>query len=200
MTAAMAERVEMSHDGPWELLLETWRGLDVPEGWHAEIDEDQINVVPPPHRHHNHITEGVQRALYGGLPQDLGIYQTLGVQIPALERLYIPDLVVLPRELTSSGPGDTNDPVDAAEALLVVEVTSKGNANIDRVRKHRAYAQALIPTYVLVDRFDPDGPACTVFTVPEGGVYTKTQRVPFGEAVQLPEPFNVKLDTSGFPA
>ncbi|MEU5161302.1 Uma2 family endonuclease [Streptomyces sp. NPDC020875] len=199
MTAAMAERFQMSDDGPWDLILETWRELDVPEGWHAEIDGDQITLAPPPHRHHNHITEGVQRALYGGgLPKDLGLYQTLGVQITPLQRLYVPDLVIVPRELTS-GASDTKDPVDAGEALLVVEVTSKGNANVDRVRKLRAYAQALVPVYLLIDRFDPDGPASTVLTEPEGGIYTSVQRVPFGEIVQLPEPFDIKIDTTDFP-
>ncbi|QDY77458.1 Uma2 family endonuclease [Streptomyces qinzhouensis] len=197
MTAAMAERVQMSHDEPWDTLLETWRGLDVPEGWHAEIGEGQIHVVPPPHRHHNHIAMEVLDALYEGKPRDLGVHQTLGLHIPALDRLCIPDLVVVPRELTAAK--DTNAPVDAGEALLVVEITSRGNAEVDRVKKLAAYAQAGIPTYLLIDRFDPHSPSSTLFTEPRGGVYLLTRRVPFGEQLQLPKPFNVKIDTSAFP-
>ncbi|EST25148.1 hypothetical protein [Streptomyces niveus] len=53
MTAAMVEDDSSSKFCPWEYLLETWRELDVPEGWRAEIDEARIFLVPPPHAHHN---------------------------------------------------------------------------------------------------------------------------------------------------
>lgn len=79
MTAAMVENDQASEGRPWDYLLQTWRELDVPEGWRAEIDEGQIVLVPPPHAHHNGIAAKVQRRPYGNLSEELEIYQTLGL-------------------------------------------------------------------------------------------------------------------------
>ncbi|MFE0423955.1 Uma2 family endonuclease [Streptomyces sp. NPDC058953] len=199
MTAAKTEMVQMSHDRLWDLLLDTWRELDVPEGWHAEIGEGRIRLVSPRHAQHNRITAKLQRALLTVLPTEWEIFQTLGIQIVASEKLCIPDLVVVPDDVVAAVPAGRNTPVDAGEALLVVEVTSPFNADDDRVTKRDAYAQAGIPTYLLVDRFDRHGPTSTLFTEPKNGAYLLTRRVPFGDQLHLPEPFDLKIDTSAFP-
>ncbi|MFD3610404.1 Uma2 family endonuclease [Streptomyces atroolivaceus] len=200
MTAAMVENDQGSEGRPWGYLLQTWQELDVPEGWRAEIDEGQIVLVPPPHAHHNSIAETVQRLLYRGLPDDLGIYQTLGVHVAPLDKLYVPDLVVLPRELVTAADPETSDPLDASEALLIVEITSKGDAREDRTKKYRAYARAGVPMYLLIDRFDTRGAMTTLFTEPDGdGTYKRSDPVPFGKPLLLPEPFDVTLPTADFP-
>ncbi|MFF0449082.1 Uma2 family endonuclease [Streptomyces sp. NPDC004609] len=199
MTAAMAENAQTPHRRVWDELLKAWRELDVPEGWHAEIDEGQIHVVPPPHAHHHHIAAKLHRALYRSLPEDLEVYQTLGIHIAPLDKLYVPDLVVMPGELITSADSDDTNPMDAAEAFLVVEITSKSNAKDDRTKKLWAYAHAPVPTYLLIDRFDERGPTSTLFTEPENGAYKLTERVPFGREIHLPEPFGLSLDTSVFP-
>lgn len=200
MTAAMVENDPSSEFRPWKYLLETWRELDVSDGWRAEIDEGRIVLVPPPHAHHNGIAAKVQRALYRNLSEDLEIYQTLGVHIAALDKLYVPNLVVMASEAVDAVDPDSNDPVDAAEALLIVEIISKGNARDDRTKKYRAYARALVPLYLLIDRFDTRGPVVTLFTEPnEDGTYKHSEQVPFGKPIELPEPFRTTLDTAAFP-
>ncbi|MFG2588295.1 Uma2 family endonuclease [Streptomyces sp. NPDC048438] len=200
MTAAMVESDQGSEGRPWEYLLRTWQELDVPEGWRAEIDEGQIVLVPPPHAHHNGIAEVVQSLLYRGLPGGLGIYQTLGVHVAPLDKLYVPDLVVMPRELIAAADPETSEPMDASEALLIVEITSKGNAREDRTKKYRAYARAGVPMYLLIDRFDTRGATATLFTEPnEDGTYKHSDAVPFGKPLPLPEPFGVTLLTGDFP-
>ncbi|MCX4691867.1 Uma2 family endonuclease [Streptomyces sp. NBC_01408] len=199
MTAAMAEPGRNAGGGVWEYLLQSWRELDVPEGWRAEIDGGRITLAPPPHRHHNGIAARVQRALYGVLLPERGVYQTLGIHIAPLGKLYVPDLVVAPREVVEGVDADVSDPVDAAEALLVVEITSKGNAEDDRKKKLWAYAHAPVPVYLLIDRFDEHGPTATLFTGPENGAYRHTERVAFGGVLKLPEPFPVALETEQFP-
>ncbi|WP_329420374.1 Uma2 family endonuclease [Streptomyces sp. NBC_01693] len=200
MTAAMVESDQGSEGRPWEYLLRTWQELDVPEGWRAEIDEGQIVLVPPPHAHHNGIAEMVQRLLYRGLPDALGIYQTLGVHVAPLDKLYVPDLVVMPTELITAADPEASDPMDASEALLIVEITSQVNAREDRTKKYRAYARAGVPMYLLVDRFDTRGAMTTLFTEPnEDGTYKRSDAVPFGKPLPLPEPFDVTLLTDGFP-
>lgn len=199
MTAAMVENDQAPEHQPWDLLLETWRELDVPEGWRAEIDEGQIVLAPPPHAHHNGIAEVVQRCLYKSLPDDLGIYQTLGVHIAPLDKLYVPDIAVMPTDLIASVDPDRYDPVDASEALLIAEITSKGNARDDRTKKYRAYACALVPLYLLIDRFDTRGPMVTLFTEPQDGTYKRGDSVPFGKPLTLPDPFDTVLSTVAFP-
>ncbi|MER7174888.1 Uma2 family endonuclease [Streptomyces mesophilus] len=195
----MAVTAEISsHGRRWDQLLQAWRGLDVPEGWRAEIDEGRIVLLPPRPRHHHGIAAVVQRRLYQNLPYELGIFQTLGLKIAPLGKLCLPGLVVIPMAVLDVA-SDTNDPVDAAEALLVVEITSKGNAKDDRTKKLWAYAHAPVPVYVLIDRFDEHGPTTTVFTEPLNGAYKHTERVPFGEQLSLPAPLDTTVDTGLFP-
>uniref|UniRef100_A0AAU2JSJ9 Uma2 family endonuclease n=1 Tax=Streptomyces sp. NBC_00049 TaxID=2903617 RepID=A0AAU2JSJ9_9ACTN len=199
MTAAMAEPGRSAGGRAWEYLLQSRRELDVPEGWRAEIDGGRITLVPPPHRHHNGIAARVQRALYGVLPPEWEIYQTLGIHIAPLDKLYVPDLVLAPRDVVEGVAADVSDPVDAAEALLVVEITSQGNAEDDRKKKLWAYAHAPVPVYLLIDRYDEHGPTATLFAGPENGAYRHTERVAFGAPLKLPEPFPVVLETEYFP-
>ncbi|WP_405664807.1 Uma2 family endonuclease [Streptomyces sp. NBC_01166] len=200
MTAATIESDRGSGHHPWEYLLQTWQELDVPEGWRAEIDEGQIVLVPPPHAHHSGIAGTVQRRLYTNLSEELGIYQKLSVHVAPLDKLYVPDLVVMPTEVIAAADPETSEPMDASEALLIVEITSKGNAREDRTKKYRAYARAGVPMYLLIDRFDTRGATATLFTEPnEDGTYKRSDAVPFGKPLPLPEPFGVTLLTGDFP-
>uniref|UniRef100_A0AAU2VQG6 Uma2 family endonuclease n=1 Tax=Streptomyces sp. NBC_00008 TaxID=2903610 RepID=A0AAU2VQG6_9ACTN len=200
MTAAMVEHEQDSEGRPWDYLLRIWQELDVPEGWRAEVDEGRICLVPPPYAHHNGIAAKVQRCLYANLPDELEIYQTLGVHVAPLAKLYVPDLVVMPAELVDGADSEAADPMDASEALLIVEITSKGNAREDRTKKYRAYARAGVPMYLLIDRFDTRGAMSRLFTEPnEDGTYKRYDAVPFGKPLGLPSPFGVTLATDTFP-
>ncbi|MFK0227851.1 Uma2 family endonuclease [Streptomyces sp. NPDC090303] len=78
--------------------------------------------------------------------------------------------------------------------LMTVEVTS-GDADTgqrDRVEKPRAYAQAGIPVYLLVDRTTCE---VKVHSQPDGERYEMVVTVPFGKTVTLPEPVGMELDT-----
>ncbi|MFI6686207.1 Uma2 family endonuclease [Streptomyces sp. NPDC050485] len=186
----------------WGRLLKAWQDMDVPDGWRAEIDEGRIIVVPPPSSGHNLIADLVSQWLYRCLPDGYGLYQTLGVHIASLGKLYVPDLVVFERAELAQRAADAGEdplPVDGADTLLVVEIASKSNAKDDRTKKLWAYAHAPVPAYLLIDRFDARGPMATLFTEPEGGVYKHDDPVPFGRTVAFPEPFLSALDTGGFP-
>jgi len=80
---------------------------------------------------------------------------------------------------------------------LVVEIVSPYSVQDDRVTKKAEYARAGIPPYVLVDCFTGGG-TVTLFGNPRDGSYADSHRVDFGEPITLPEPFDLKLDTSGF--
>ncbi len=180
----------------WDELVQAWRELDVPEGWRAEIIEERIVMTPPPGHGHNMIADQVHRALVHVVPKNRAIFQTAGVAIPLRSSLFIPDLVVVPRDVV---PGDDDPaPIAAGDALLAVEITSKSNADTDRKTKLWSYAHASVPLYLLIDRFAEGAPAIELNSTPENGVYQESHRVPFGKPITLPEPFDFTLDTAEF--
>jgi hypothetical protein len=63
------------------------------------------------------------------------------------------------------------------------------------VEKLSAYAQAPVPLYLLIDRFDAAGPTATLFSEPIDGHYQRAERVPFGKPVTLPDPIGAVIET-----
>jgi Uma2 family endonuclease len=135
------------------------------------------------------------RALARTIPDDWEIFQTQAVEIGSTGDIYIPDLVVYrPQNLPSEGITASPE-----QALLVVEITSPSNADHDRTRKLWGYAHAPVPLYLLIDPHAKDGPHVTLYSTPESGAYQDMKRVPYGGAITLPEPFDLKIDTGQFP-
>lgn len=188
-TAAFAQHTE------WATLLRAWSELEVPEGWRAEIFDGGIHLSPSPGVAHHEIAHLVHRVLARELQADWRIYQSSGAAIEIIERLHEPDLLVIPHSAVDTG-GLT---VSAAEAVLAVEITSKSNAHHDRTLKLWSYAHAPIPLYLLIDRYDAKGPHSTLFADPADGKYRQSRRVPFGEPIPLPAPFDLEIDTTEFP-
>jgi Uma2 family endonuclease len=185
---------EAEAPGTWTTFLRAWRELDVPEGWKAEITERGITMTPPPGGPHNDIADVLNKTLVRGVPDEWGIHQTQGLLIPALGHLYIPDLLVIPR----AAERDDDGLYAASDALLVVEITSRGNAAADRKTKKWGYAHGRVPLYLLVDRWNPSGPRCALYSDPDGGQYHRSVDTAFGKPVELPSPFDLTVDTSRF--
>ncbi|WP_346426741.1 Uma2 family endonuclease [Streptomyces sp. CC0208] len=87
----------------------------------------------------------------------------------------------------------------AGEAELVVEVTSKSNANHDRIKKAHGYAVAGVPLYLLPDAWQSGRPTATLYGEPQNGTYRALVSVEYGERLTLPSPFKLDLDTGIFP-
>lgn len=183
-------------DQSWDELVRYWEEMEWPEGSKVEIIEGIITVSPAPAYRHNDIAERIQRRLYSVIPEDWGVYQTLSIAVPSRLGMFIPDIVVAPRQTDS----DVDSHIPAGLAELVVEVTSKSNARHDRVSKPAAYATAGIPLYLLIDRWAPGGPTATLYGEPKGDVYRVLRAVKFGDPIDLPEPFDLTIDTAEFPA
>ncbi|MGC5568459.1 Uma2 family endonuclease [Streptomyces sp. FR-108] len=187
--------VDHDPERSWDDLVRFREEMEWPEGSKVEIIEGIVTVSPTPANQHNLIADHVQRRLYAAIPDDWGIFQTLSVAVPSRLGMFIPDLVVVPTAEVD-GPGNY---IPAAAAELVVEVTSQSNAQHDRISKPAAYAAAGIPLYLLIDRWAPGGPTVTLYGEPQGDVYRVLYAGKFGEQIALPEPFDLKLDTSAFP-
>ncbi|MFE7975250.1 Uma2 family endonuclease [Streptomyces shenzhenensis] len=189
--------VSQNPDQTWDDLVRYWEEMEWPEGSKVEIIEGIITVSPPPSNAHNDIADLVQRELYQVIPRHWGIYQTLGTAVPSCDGLYMPDLVVAPREVLRA---EKRDYVPAAAAELIVEVTSRLHASNDRIGKAAGYAQAGVPLYLLIDSWAPGGPTVTLYGEPKDEVYRVLGAVKFGDPVTLPEPFGLRIDTGEFPA
>ena len=177
----------------FEAMFAVWCELDPPMGYRAEISEGAIRMNPLPASAHALIASLLNEALDNARLRSLRVFQAIGIKLVDQARLYIPDLVVAPPEalfgLSLLAPTD---------AQLVVEITSPGNACVDREEKRDAYAAGGVARYLLVDRVGAR-PAVTLYAEPVDGAYLRVVTVPFGESIHLPAPFDVDLDTSQFP-
>ncbi|AQT74075.1 MULTISPECIES: Uma2 family endonuclease [Streptomyces] len=195
MSALAVEHPPLSGGDDWDSAVGLWKGTGAPKGCKVEIIEGIVTVAPPPVNDHNLIAELVQQRLYSVIPDGWGVFQTLNVAIPSRSGLYIPDLAVVPRKAVPRGENFT--PADAAE--LVVEITSRSNAVHDRVAKLNGYAAAGIPLYLLIDPHATGSPTIHLYGESSDGKYRVLWAGKFGETVPLPAPFDLALDTFGFP-
>lgn len=183
----------------WELLVTTWRELNVPKGWRAEIPGEYITVTPPPGKEHSLIAARIHKALAGATPKGRAIFEAPALHLIPSDRLYTPDLVITPAHDPSISADDDTLPISAEHAVLVVEITARPGTGHDREDRCRAYAGARVPLYLVVDRWGPYGPEVALHSEPNGRFHQRTHRVSFGRSIALPEPFGIDLDTSDFP-
>ncbi|MGW1909547.1 Uma2 family endonuclease [Streptomyces sp. NPDC002076] len=188
--SALAAESGSPRETDWDEIVRVWEETDAPEGSKVEIIEGVVTVPPPSSKDHN-----TTRRLYTKIPEAWEIYQTLGLEFPGCSDLFVPDLAVLPVEAVL-GAGNR---VPADEAELVVEITSKRNANHDRIKKVHGYARAGVPLYLLLDPWHSGRPTATLYGAPENGTYRVLHSVEYGERLTLPAPFELDIDTSVFP-
>jgi Uma2 family endonuclease len=194
--SALAAESGASESTGWDEIVRVWEETDAPEGSKVEIVEGIVTVSPPLSEEHTDTAELLHERMYGALPPDCnwGIYQTLGLTCPETGGLFVPDLCVVPRNALRRGTR-----VHAGEAELVVEVTSKSNANHDRIKKAHGYAVAGVPHYLLLDAWQSGRPTATLYGEPQNGTYRVLVSVEYGERLTLPSPFKLDLDTGIFP-
>jgi hypothetical protein len=179
----------------WDRLVRVREGTRGPAGCKVEIVEGVVTVAPPPCDRHRATADTVQRALCTVIPEDRGVHRARAVAIPSRLGMFVPDLLVAPRAALDE-PGH-HIPATAAE--LVVEITSKWNANHDRVGKLHGYATAGVPMYLLLDSWHAGRPTATLHGEPRNARYRVLDTVKYGEELRLPAPFDLVLDTGEFP-
>ncbi|WP_406201033.1 Uma2 family endonuclease [Kitasatospora sp. NBC_01560] len=185
MTALVAEETVVDLD---QALWQVWKAMDVPEGFRAEIIEGAIEMSPTGGHRHFSVNRKLSRALYGYLGGS-GYGPAQDGNVIAGLKVLIPDVFVAPDDADEIEHPDGLG-VLASGVALVVETVSPGSEarRRDLVLKHRAYATAGIPVYVIIDDFD-DGGAVTVLTGPDAarGAYASSVRTPYGEEAVIPE-------------
>jgi Uma2 family endonuclease len=161
-------RVPMSYE-EWQALGETK---------HQEWSEG-ILYVNPPSRWHVLVSKHLARRLDDVCPEGLTVYPDWGFQTPSGD--FEPDLIIAPDDLP-------DESYVAVAPLLIVEIASPTTRDLDWDRKLRAYAEAGVAWYWIVER-----EALTVFANRDGS-FVETQRIRAGEEVETVGPFRLPLD------
>ncbi|MEV8431552.1 Uma2 family endonuclease [Streptomyces sp. HUAS 31] len=156
-----------------------------------EFIDGRIGLQKVTNGNHGAITMWLIRQCMRARPElDLNPLQGLKVEAYRQGRAR-PDGVLAPVD-HFVGQGDWADPHGV---LMAVEITSydSDTHNRDRVEKPRAYAEAGIPVYLLIDR---DNLSVLVHSDPdlEDG-YRDIHVVRLGGRVALPDPVGIELDT-----
>jgi Uma2 family endonuclease len=173
-------------------LERLWYELEPPEGVRVELIDGELVVSPTGSVSHS----GAVSALIFQLvdlarKHDWVMHTFLTAHIPMTKERLIPDLMIAPK----GSPPFSEWELLAPGVLLAAEVVSPSSRRRDRDVKPRAYAQGEIPLYLLVDRFAKP-PTVTLFSQPGADGYGKRQVAAAGEALRLPKPFGIALDTA----
>ncbi|MEV0412028.1 Uma2 family endonuclease [Streptomyces sp. NPDC050448] len=191
MSAAPVEPPQHSREVPATTLLEAANKFtELNPGYRAEIIGGILTVTPPPDGAHGLVlTELMIPFLTAGLQgPESKIIQGLGLWLPGgAEDFAVPDLAVVDADFQEHLI--ENNCYDPISFRLVLEVTSS-NYNNDLRLKVGAYAQAMVPVYVIVNRKHQ---RVHVLTEPAGGEYGSHRVYSPGELATLPDTLGAKV-------
>lgn len=179
-----------------DTVLRDFLSLETPEGYRAQLIDGEIVVTPPPGGNHEHCISRIVKQVLACSATPMDFSGNKGLVVPAItgQSMVIPDLTFAPEELDLFL--DAPSWMRPSGVEMVVEVTSSLPEH-DRNAKRRSYAAARIPLYLLIGR---DEKTVTLYSGPTRDTYVTTTTVPFGETLDLPEPFDFTLETADFAA
>jgi Uma2 family endonuclease len=174
------------HVGPW--TEEEFLGL--PLDRRIELLDGALLVSPSARVRHQRLSFRLAIALDAAVPVGLEVLEAINVRVGP-GKILIPDLAVV------TVPGVDVTVCDAADVVLVVEITSMGNAVVDRAVKPQLYAQAGVRHYLRIELGEV-GPGAVVYRLKRdrdvGSRYVEVARAAPGRPLVLTEPFAVTLD------
>jgi Uma2 family endonuclease len=158
------------------MSYEEWQALG--ETKHQEWSEGVL-YVDPPSRWHVLVAKHLARRLDGACLPAFTVYPDWGLHTPLGD--FEPDLMVAPDDLP-------DESYVTVPPLLVVEVASPTTRDLDWDRKLRAYAEAAVAWYWIVER-----ETLTIFENDDGH-FVERQRIRAGEETETIGPLTVRID------
>lgn len=184
-----AASVELPH-GDLPLIAEANRLMDRNPGYRVEIIGGQLLVTPPPDGPHSRaLTKLMRPFIAAGLDDgETEVRQGIGLWLPMDADDYaIPDLAIVDADVDDHLV--ENNCYDPVCFRLVLEVTSSNWKN-DLKAKVTAYAAAMVPVYVIVDRKHQ---RLHVLTDPDCADYSTHRVHSPGETVTLPDSLGAEV-------
>ncbi|MGH3769166.1 MAG: Uma2 family endonuclease [Pseudonocardiaceae bacterium] len=169
------------HNGPWT----EEEFLALPVDRRIELLDGALLVSPSARVRHQRLSFRLAMALDAAVPAGLEVLEAINVRVGP-GKILIPDIVVV------NTAGLEVTVCEATDVLLVVELTSPGNAVADRAVKPLLYAHAGIRHYLRVE-LGATGPRAVVCRL-ERDRYAEVARAEPGRLLTLTEPFAVALD------
>lgn len=196
------------HEGPWTEAAY----LALKHDGRVEVVDGTLIIGPGPHPRRTRAIEHLREAVASALPDGLVVRGPVPLRLGP-DCLLVPDLIVTsapPSDDEADGSGaepaaddadDTDTAVlettmieaavlDAAAALMVIEVVGCDHGATDRSFKLQLYSRSRIPYSVLVDH---DGPFAVADMI-IGGRYHEYARAAGDENLLIEEPFRLELD------
>lgn len=178
----------LEHVGPW--TEQDYLALPA-DRQRIELLDGSLLVSPSAGFRHQRLSFHLCYALAVAAPADLEVLEAINVRV-APGRILIPDLTVV------STPGADRTMAVPADVVMVVEITSPGNAVVDRALKPQLYAQAGIGHYLRVDQ-DEEGLGAVLYRRSRSS-YLEVARARPGQTLVLIEPITVTLDLAALSA
>jgi len=204
------------HEGPWTEDAYLALPHDVlPRDGRVELVEGTLIIGPGTSADRARVVSRIRAALEEVLPDGLRVIGPVPLRLGP-DCMLVPDLVVT-RAPDGSADGPASDGLlleateptserhalrstgsgahgpellDAADALMVVEVVGREHGVTDRSFKPQLYARGRIPYSLLVDHHGPFAVADMII----GGRYHEYARAAAGEALSVEEPFLIEID------
>jgi Uma2 family endonuclease len=158
----------------------------------VELINKDIVVRAAPTDEHNDIVHALLVQLFAVVTaQGWRFWTNIMLFLGTQSDRYIPDLTVVPGRQRMWG----KDAIHADDTLLVVEVVSPSSTHDDHTVKPKNCAAARVPLYMVIDKIER-----TVRLLGDPGEqgYREEVEVPFGKPLELPEPWNLTIDTGVF--
>jgi hypothetical protein len=178
------------HDGPWTEDA----FLALPHDGHVEVVDGTLLIGPVATEQRAEVVSRVRAAVASALPDGLRVRGPVPLRLGP-DCVLVPDLVVT--AATEGDGGDHQDEdegvdevLDAAAALMVIEVVGRDHGIADRSFKPQLYARSRIPYSLLIDH---DGPAAVADMIISGR-YHEYAQAGAGEQLRIEEPFVLELD------
>ena len=162
--------------------------LALPESTPAQYFDGQIHMSPAPRLSHQDVVQNLYRALFAYAAEHGGYAAVAPVDVFLEERLVVqPDVLYVAEE--------RRDLLDERGVLgaptLVAEVLSPSTAHHDLVRKRRAYEEAGVAEYWILDR---DERAVEVLAATDAGLRTAARAYDRGRVASQALPgFEVEI-------
>jgi hypothetical protein len=175
------------HEGPWTESA----FLALPRDGRVEVVDGTLLIGPGAGEQHTRVVSRVRAAVRAALPEGLQVRGPVPLRL-GTDCVLVPDLVVTAARGDGGGdaPEVLDDVLDAAAALMVIEVVGSDHGVTDRSFKPQLYARSGIPYSIVIDH---DGPFAIADMIISGRYY-EYARAGDGEQLRIEEPFVLDLD------